>query len=173
MSDSQPQDDTEDTSFPKRGLPVALTPEEHYAKQKAESELSNSVNQRVEQLALPDRQALTSSSSSESNNDVNDKPTVIVVGGDKVLLDKLGPLVLNNDGSLSRISNWHEMTEIEQKNTLRIIGKRNRKRRETLLKEGGGETEGMKAIAAGMEEELGSQGGSTSASGTWKPKGEL
>jgi len=47
-------------------------------------------------------------------------------------LDWLGPLVVNLDGSLSRISNWDGMTEIEQKNTLRVVGNRNKQRLEAL-----------------------------------------
>ncbi|EPS34068.1 hypothetical protein PDE_09030 [Penicillium oxalicum 114-2] len=45
-----------------------------------------------------------------------------------VTLDHLGPMVVNVDGSLSRIGNWAQMAEIERKNTLRIIGKRNKER---------------------------------------------
>lgn len=52
--------------------------------------------------------------------------------GTTVPLDHLGPIVVNQDGSMSRISNWDKMTEMEQKNTLRIIGKRNKQRLEAL-----------------------------------------
>jgi predicted Fe-S protein YdhL (DUF1289 family) len=45
-----------------------------------------------------------------------------------VKLDHLGPIILNTDGSTSRISNWSDMTEQEQQNTLRLIAKRNKKR---------------------------------------------
>ncbi|KAK8237047.1 hypothetical protein HDK77DRAFT_363617, partial [Phyllosticta capitalensis] len=45
-----------------------------------------------------------------------------------VKLDALGPMVVNKDGTLSRIANWQKMTEIEKKNTLRILGKRNQLR---------------------------------------------
>lgn len=49
-------------------------------------------------------------------------------------------MVVNVDGTLSRISNWEKMTELEQKNTLRIIGKRNKQRLEALkAREGEGE----------------------------------
>ena len=37
-------------------------------------------------------------------------------------------MVVNKDGSLSRITNWPEMTEEERRRTLRIVVKRNRKR---------------------------------------------
>lgn len=49
-------------------------------------------------------------------------------GSGSIKMDHLGPLVVNVDGSLSRISNWDKMAEIERKNTLRIIGKRNQQR---------------------------------------------
>ncbi|KAJ4349409.1 uncharacterized protein N0V89_008024 [Didymosphaeria variabile] len=52
--------------------------------------------------------------------------------GTAVKLDHLGPMVVNRDGTLSRISNWEQMTEIERQNTLRILGKRNQLRMETL-----------------------------------------
>jgi predicted Fe-S protein YdhL (DUF1289 family) len=37
-------------------------------------------------------------------------------------------MVVNKDGSLSRIENWAEMSEMERKNTLRVLGKRNKQR---------------------------------------------
>lgn len=55
-------------------------------------------------------------------------------------LDHLGPMVVNQDGTLSRISNWDQMSEIERKNTLRVLGKRNKIRSEALkAKESEGE----------------------------------
>ncbi|ETI25815.1 hypothetical protein G647_02591 [Cladophialophora carrionii CBS 160.54] len=50
-----------------------------------------------------------------------------------VKLDALGPMVINSDGTLSRIHNWAEMTEAERERTLRILGKRNQLRRENIL----------------------------------------
>jgi hypothetical protein len=59
-------------------------------------------------------------------------------GSTSIKLDHLGPMVVNVDGTLSRISNWDKMAEIEKENTLRIIGKRNQMRLESLrAKEGG------------------------------------
>mmetsp|Transcript_106000 Transcript_106000/g.167366 ORF Transcript_106000/g.167366 Transcript_106000/m.167366 type:complete len:106 (-) Transcript_106000:12-329(-) len=66
----------------------------------------------------------------------NDQQTV-VVDGNPIKMDKLGPIVINVDGSMSRINNWHEMTEQEQKNTLRLIGKRNQQRLAKLRAEAG------------------------------------
>lgn len=54
------------------------------------------------------------------------------VGGEGVRLDHMGPLVVNTDGTMSRISNWAEMSEIERDNTLRILGKRNQQRLKKL-----------------------------------------
>jgi hypothetical protein len=42
-------------------------------------------------------------------------------GGTEMKLDHLGPMVVNTDGTLSQIGNWQQMSEIEKKNTLRII----------------------------------------------------
>lgn len=49
-----------------------------------------------------------------------------------VKLDFLGPMVVNRDGTLSRISNWAQMTHKEQQNTLKVLGKRNQLRVEAL-----------------------------------------
>jgi hypothetical protein len=52
--------------------------------------------------------------------------------GSTIKLDHLGPLVVNQDGTMSRISNWDKMTDIEKRNTLRVLGKRNKQRLEAL-----------------------------------------
>ncbi|KAE8211035.1 hypothetical protein CF327_g5164 [Tilletia walkeri] len=53
--------------------------------------------------------------------------------------DALGPLVVNTDGTLSRIHNWSSMTESERERTLRVLGKRNKIRMADLraMEEGG------------------------------------
>lgn len=56
----------------------------------------------------------------------------VQVNGAPVVLDKLGPMVVGRDGTLSRIANWHEMSEFERQNTLRILGKRNQLRLKSL-----------------------------------------
>jgi hypothetical protein len=58
--------------------------------------------------------------------------------GSTVRLDSLGPLVVNENGTVSRIGNWHQMTEFERKNTLRILGKRNEARLAALKAKGVG-----------------------------------
>ncbi|KAI0651013.1 hypothetical protein C8Q79DRAFT_875203, partial [Trametes meyenii] len=39
--------------------------------------------------------------------------------------DHLGPVVVNKDGTLSRVANWDSMTPIEKERTLRILLARN------------------------------------------------
>ena len=57
-------------------------------------------------------------------------------GGTSVKLDHLGPMVVNADGTLARISNWQQMTDGEKEATLRIVGKRNKQRLEALKAKG-------------------------------------
>lgn len=63
--------------------------------------------------------------------------TTLDVNGEGVRLDHLGPLVVHQDGTMSRISNWAEMSQIERDNTLRILGKRNQQRLKVLRGEDG------------------------------------
>jgi hypothetical protein len=63
------------------------------------------------------------------------KPISLDVGGEGVRLDHMGPLVVNQDGTMSRINNWAEMSDIERENTLRILGKRNQQRLKKLREE--------------------------------------
>ncbi|KAJ3289993.1 hypothetical protein HDU76_007451 [Blyttiomyces sp. JEL0837] len=59
----------------------------------------------------------------------------LMVDQDVVKLDALGPVVVNEDGTLSRITNWDKMTDGERTNTLRVLNKRNKARLERLRKE--------------------------------------
>jgi len=88
-------------------------------------EQSNSTSEEV--LALPAPQPKGEASTAEEK--------VLTVGGEAIRFDNLGPMVLNTDGSLSRITNWHELSEVEQQNTLRVIAKRNKQRREALTQQ--------------------------------------
>lgn len=54
--------------------------------------------------------------------------------GETVAMDDLGPMVVNSDGTLRRITNWDSMTKQEQANTLRLISARNKKRLAALQK---------------------------------------
>ena len=67
---------------------------------------------------------------------------MVTVNGQAVALDNLGPMVVHKDGTISRIANWHEMTEIEKQTTLRVLGKRNQLRLGNL-REGRVNGEGM------------------------------
>lgn len=62
--------------------------------------------------------------------------TQINVNGASVsLFDKMGPTIVNSDGTLSRIVGWPEMTPDERKRTLRVLGKRNQIRLEAKKEE--------------------------------------
>ena len=56
----------------------------------------------------------------------------LFVGGDPVPMDHLGPLVVGEDGRLSRITNWADMYEVERQVTLRVLTKRNVSRLKAL-----------------------------------------
>ena len=65
-------------------------------------------------------------------------PTKVTVDGGSVSLeDEMGPLVVNENGTLSRIANWAEMTPQERERTVRILGKRNKLRLDKLKAEQG------------------------------------
>jgi len=56
--------------------------------------------------------------------------------------DHLGPIVVNKDGTMSRITNWDKMAPIEREKTLKILRLRNKARMDKLKeadKEAGGE----------------------------------
>ncbi|KAH8175678.1 hypothetical protein LIA77_04096 [Sarocladium implicatum] len=66
--------------------------------------------------------------SSSSSSDPS-TPVLDISGGDStVSLDAMGPVVVNKDGTVSRVTNWGKMTEIEKETTLRVLGKRNKQR---------------------------------------------
>ncbi len=50
-------------------------------------------------------------------------------------LDALGPMIIGTDGTIQRISNWHELSPDEQTKTFRLICSRNKKRIEALKRE--------------------------------------
>jgi hypothetical protein len=71
------------------------------------------------QLALPAPDATSLDETS---------PTQLTLGQRVSLEQELGPLVVNADGTVGRIANWHQMTEKEKANVLRVLGKRNKER---------------------------------------------
>ena len=52
-----------------------------------------------------------------------------------VKFDSLGPIIINTDGTLSRIPNWDSLTDAEKVKTIRVIAKRNKIRREALAEQ--------------------------------------
>ncbi|KAF9974456.1 hypothetical protein BGZ73_002114 [Actinomortierella ambigua] len=87
------------------------------------TDAASSVNEQQHDQQTPQRPLLTLPAPSDlsSNN-------VLEVNGQDLKLDLLGPVVINEDGSMSRIDNWAEMAEIEKANVRRILVKRNNQR---------------------------------------------
>ena len=56
----------------------------------------------------------------------------VEVGGEALSLDELGPIIINEDGTMRRIANWHLLTDQEKEHTQRKIAKRNKTRIEAL-----------------------------------------
>lgn len=50
-------------------------------------------------------------------------------------IDALGPIILNSDGSMGRISNWTLYTDSEKEQAMRLIAARNKRRKAALLEE--------------------------------------
>ena len=74
--------------------------------------------------------------------------------GETLKLTEAGPMIINPDGTVRRISNWDVLTQAERDNTWRIISARNKKRIEILkqklandekatLEKAGSETDGL------------------------------
>ncbi len=66
--------------------------------------------------------------SDQSNGD--DVPKISL--GEKVSFEELGPIIINKDGTTSRIANWGILTKAEQDSSWRIISARNKKRVENI-----------------------------------------
>jgi hypothetical protein len=49
-----------------------------------------------------------------------------------VKFDNLGPMVVNSDGTISRIHNWQTMNDAERERTARLVNKRNQTRLQAL-----------------------------------------
>ena len=61
--------------------------------------------------------------SSGSNDDVG--PVRQIRFGDKVALDDLGPIIVNDDCTMRRIENWPRMTDRERRGTQKRVSERN------------------------------------------------
>ena len=84
-----------------------------------EDQVSNPTSGPETGLTLPQLLALP------APEDASSAITLDVSTGQSVTLDRLGPVVVNTNGTLSRITNWHQMGEQEQKLVQRRIAKRN------------------------------------------------
>ena len=60
-----------------------------------------------------------------SPEDISSRLTLDASTGQPVTLDALGPVVVNSDGTLSRITNWEQMEDGEREVVKRRICKRN------------------------------------------------
>ncbi|KAI0689851.1 hypothetical protein C8T65DRAFT_588326 [Cerioporus squamosus] len=63
---------------------------------------------------------------------------ITVNGSQTFKFDKLGPVVVNSDGTLSRIANWENMAPIEKERTLKLLVARNKVRLANQEKAQGG-----------------------------------
>jgi hypothetical protein len=74
-------------------------------------------------LALPAPPAPT-------DGDVGRPPTIEINKGNEAVaggvfkFDELGPMVVNSDGTLSRITNWTELSQGERERTVRLLVKK-------------------------------------------------
>ncbi|EPQ55651.1 hypothetical protein GLOTRDRAFT_40931 [Gloeophyllum trabeum ATCC 11539] len=78
-----------------------------------EGTVSNTPNTPSGPLALP----------APSQDDETTKLDVHTM--QRMKFDALGPMVVNSDGTLSRIANWPNMTPMERERTMRVLGARN------------------------------------------------
>ena len=62
----------------------------------------------------------------------SDAPSSTNAPSNVIKMDHLGPMIVNSDGTISRISNWANMAEIEKERSLRLLAKRNNARMESL-----------------------------------------
>ena len=72
---------------------------------------------------------------SSKYSDMNTSTTSTGGGEDTFKLDELGPIIINSDGSMSRIPNWATMDDNEKATAQRLIAKRNERRKKELKQE--------------------------------------
>jgi len=68
----------------------------------------------------------------ESHVDLKSKKLNINSNDDTTSFDELGPLLLNADGTLSRIKNWQELSDAEKQKAAKMVAKKNKQRKEQL-----------------------------------------
>ncbi|WWD21894.1 hypothetical protein CI109_106382 [Kwoniella shandongensis] len=120
---------------------------------------SSSTPTQAEPTPSHQRLAIEGSSSSSAITPTKEDEEVHTLDlgeGNVIKLDKLGPMIINSDGTLSRIQNWQDLHPIEQERTVRLlVKKRNFVRLQKLDAENKTEDnrEGqLSALKAGSEE---------------------
>jgi len=115
-------------------------------KKKNEEKSDEKINEQQQQNDKNDNNEVqfTSSSSSttyggygaspnvESHVDLKSKKLNINSNDDTTSFDELGPLLLNADGTLSRIKNWQELSDAEKQKAAKMVAKKNKQRKEQL-----------------------------------------
>ncbi|KAF3176049.1 hypothetical protein TWF225_009150 [Orbilia oligospora] len=101
-----------------------------------DDESPQSINSESSQGAQPPQETLALPAPQLQTEVAKEAAKKLEVGAEALKLDHLGPLVVNSDGTLSRIQNWPNMTPYERERTIHILGKRNRLRTESLLAQG-------------------------------------
>ncbi|OCF33997.1 hypothetical protein I317_05972 [Kwoniella heveanensis CBS 569] len=74
--------------------------------------------------APPPPEARGSEGEGKGGDDEGEITTLDLGEGNVVKLDKLGPMIINSDGTLSRIQNWQDLHPIEQERTVRLLVKK-------------------------------------------------
>ncbi len=70
------------------------------------------------------------------SGELETQPGKIIKIGETLKLSELGPMIINKDGSASRITNWDKMSQREQTTAWKLIGERNKKRITDLERNG-------------------------------------
>ena len=77
-------------------------------------------------LPLPDpRDTASASTTADGAPAPTHRHRLVVDDAEGVRLDDLGPLVVNRDGTASRVANWDRMTPAERETTVRVLRRRN------------------------------------------------
>eukprot|EP01038_Epipyxis_sp_PR26KG_P005877 gene5877-8104_t len=61
-------------------------------------------------------------------SDENEERVRQIKLGETISMDELGPIIVNSDGTIRRITNWNNLTKQEKESALRLISARNKKR---------------------------------------------
>ena len=109
---------------------VAQFPPAHLIPEEEEGERCKSVTTQPLSLPAPPTQEEEGQKTLAKNKDEDDSI---------VKFDNLGPMVVNSDGTISRIHNWQTMSDSERERTARLVNKRNQIRLQALKESAGNE----------------------------------